>query len=133
MSTAIDLLLIAILLICGWSGYKKGLIMGIGGIVVFAVAVYGANLLSNAYSYEAIDALRPFAGGYVEKKIGEEVDAPRWASARRISPSRIIWKKTRKKRICSASQFLRPSGYIPRLPKPCRPRHRNMLIHRTSA
>jgi hypothetical protein len=73
MNTAIDLTLIAILLICGWSGYKKGLIMGIGGIVVFAIAVYGANLLSNTYSYEAIDALRPFAGGYVEKKIDEEV------------------------------------------------------------
>lgn len=73
MNTAIDLILILILLICVWSGYKKGLIMGIGGILVIVVSIYGANLLSNTYSYEVIDALRPFASGYMEKNINEEV------------------------------------------------------------
>jgi len=73
MNTAIDLILILILLICAWSGYKKGLIMGIGGILVIIVSIYGANLLSNTYSYEVIDALRPFASGYMEKNINEKV------------------------------------------------------------
>lgn len=73
MNTAIDLSLILILLICTWSGYKKGLIMGIGGILVIVISMYGANLLSNTYSFEVIDALRPFASGYLEKKINEEV------------------------------------------------------------
>jgi hypothetical protein len=73
MNTAIDLILILILLICAWSGYKKGLIMGIGGILVIIISIYGANLLSNTYSYEVIDALRPFASGYMEKNINEKV------------------------------------------------------------
>ncbi|MDO4749300.1 MAG: CvpA family protein [Eubacteriales bacterium] len=66
MDTIIDLLLLAILLICGWTGYKKGIIMGIGGLLALIISIYGANLLSNTFSYEVIDGLRPFASGYVE-------------------------------------------------------------------
>ena len=81
MKTAIDILLLVIL-ICGtWTGYKKGLIMGILGAVVLVVSVYGANLLSNTFSYDVVTALKPFAGGYVENLVdGEDgvIEAMGW-------------------------------------------------------
>jgi hypothetical protein len=73
MDTVIDLVLLAIIGMCIWAGYKKGLIMGLGGILVIIISLYGANLLSNTFSYEIVDALRPFASGYLEKKVNEEV------------------------------------------------------------
>ena len=66
MKTVIDLVLIAIVLICIWTGYKKGLLMGIGGILCIVVAIYGANLLANVFSYDLEPAVRPFLYGYVE-------------------------------------------------------------------
>ena len=69
MNTIIDLLLVAILVICGWTGYKKGIIMGIGGILVIILSIYGANLLSNAFSAGVLPVMRPFATGYIEGKM----------------------------------------------------------------
>ena len=62
----IDLVLLGILIVCAWSGYKKGIIMGVGGILCIIVAVYGANLLANSFSYDVVPALKPFANGYTE-------------------------------------------------------------------
>ena len=39
MKAIIDLILVGILILCAWSGYKKGLIMGIGGILVIPVVL----------------------------------------------------------------------------------------------
>ena len=66
MKTVIDLVLIAIMVICIWSGYKKGLLMGVGGILVIIVSIYGANLLANVFSYDLEPAARPFIYGYAE-------------------------------------------------------------------
>ena len=66
----IDLVLLGILIICVWSGYKKGIIMGVGGILCIIVAVYGANLLANSFSFDVVPALKPFANGYTETLIG---------------------------------------------------------------
>lgn len=73
MKIAIDLVLVAIILGCVWAGYKKGLIMGIGGMVVIIVSLYGAALLSATFSYEVVPALRPFVTGYMEKQMTGEV------------------------------------------------------------
>ena len=62
----IDLVLLGILIVCVWSGYKKGIIMGVGGILCIIVAIYGANLLSNSFSFDVVPALKPFANGYTE-------------------------------------------------------------------
>ena len=62
----IDLVLLGILIICVWSGYKKGIIMGVGGILCIIVAIYGANLLANSFSFDVVPALKPFANGYTE-------------------------------------------------------------------
>ena len=72
MKTAIDILLLVILVYGTWTGYKRGLIMGIAGVLVLTVSIYGANLLSNAFSYDVVPALRPFAGGYIEKMVDGE-------------------------------------------------------------
>lgn len=72
MKTVITLILLAILAMCAWSGYKKGLIMGVGALLAITVSVYGANLLATAFSYDIIPALRPFAAGYMEQQIDAE-------------------------------------------------------------
>ena len=72
MKTAIDILLLVILVYGTWTGYKRGLIMGLAGVLVLTVSIYGANLLSNAFSYDVVPALRPFAGGYIEKMVDGE-------------------------------------------------------------
>ena len=65
MRWAIDLILLAVLALCVWNGYKKGLIMGVGGVACILVSLYGACLLSSTFSYEVVSAVRPFAGGYI--------------------------------------------------------------------
>ena len=72
MERIINLVLIGIILICAWSGYKKGIIMGIGGILVIIVAFYGANLVATTFSYDIISAMRPFATGYMESQMRRE-------------------------------------------------------------
>lgn len=69
MKTILSLIFIAVLVYSGWSGFKKGLIMGIFGLLAFVISVYGANLLSQTYSGEVVDALRPFASGFVEVNV----------------------------------------------------------------
>ena len=65
----IDLVLLGILIVCVWSGYKKGIIMGVGGILCIIVAIYGANLLANSFSFDVVPALKPFANGYTESML----------------------------------------------------------------
>lgn len=68
----VDFALIAIILICGWCGYKKGIIMGIGGIIVIIVSLLAANLLAESFSYELVPVVRPFASGYLETTVTNE-------------------------------------------------------------
>lgn len=73
MKTVIDLVLLAIIISCAWAGYKKGLIMGIGGMIAIIISLYGACLVSTAFSYEVIPVLRPFVSGYVEGQMRDNV------------------------------------------------------------
>ena len=84
MQTLLNLLLIGVLILCAWSGYKKGLIMGVGGILALLVAIYGANLLANTFSHDIIPVLRPFASGFMESRI----------SAKDGVLERMDWDKT---------------------------------------
>ena len=76
MKVILTLLFLGIILFCGWTGYKKGMIMGVGSLLIFVVSVYFANLLSTTFSGEVVDALRPFASGYVETEIVDKVVRP---------------------------------------------------------
>ncbi len=73
MKTVIDLVLLAIIISCVWAGYKKGLVMGIGGMIAIIVSLYGACLVSTAFSYEVIPVIRPFISGYVEGQMRDNV------------------------------------------------------------
>ena len=73
MNAVLTLSLLLIVLLCTWSGYKRGLILRVLSILAILISIYGANLLSTTYSYEVIDALRPFASGYVETTINDKV------------------------------------------------------------
>ncbi len=73
MKLALNLAFLLILLLCVWSGYRKGLIAGIGSLLAIVISLYGAHLLSTTYSYEVIDAFRPFVSGYTETVINRQV------------------------------------------------------------
>lgn len=73
MNLLVDVGMLAIIIICLWSGYKKGIIMGIGAIAVLIVSAVAGNALSTAYSQEVIPAMEPFANGYVSSLVKEEV------------------------------------------------------------
>lgn len=66
MKAIVDLVILGILIMCAWGGYKKGLIMGIGGVLCIFVSIYGANLMANSVRFDVISALQPFASGYTE-------------------------------------------------------------------
>ena len=66
---ALDLAVIAIVLFCGWRGYKNGLIRGVFGIVSLVVSLFIAGVAATAYSEELKDVLSPFIGGLVDSAI----------------------------------------------------------------
>lgn len=76
MRTILSLIFLAILVYGGWSGYKKGLIMGVFSLIAFVISVYGANLLAQTYSGEVVDAMRPFASGFVEVNVVDKEVRP---------------------------------------------------------
>ena len=65
MKLIIDIVLITIIALCTWGGYKRGLIGSIAALLVIAVSLFCAKTLSAAYAGEVIPALRPFASGYL--------------------------------------------------------------------
>ena len=74
MSIILDLVLIAIIAFCGWSGYRKGFILGISGIVALIIAFYGAQLVANTYSQEFTSVMKPFVSGIVDGAVDEAKD-----------------------------------------------------------
>ena len=74
---ALDLAVIAIVVFCGWRGYKNGLIRGVFGVVSLVVSLFIAGVAATAYSEEVEDMLNPFVGGLVDSAIIEifEMDA----------------------------------------------------------
>lgn len=76
MNTVLSLIFLIILIACAWAGYKKGLILGIFSLLALVVSVYGANLIANTYSGEVVDAMRPFASGFVEVNIVDKYVRP---------------------------------------------------------
>ena len=67
MKLIIDIVLITIIALCTWGGYKKGLIGSIAALLVIVFALFCAKTLSAAYSGEVIPALRPFASGHLSR------------------------------------------------------------------
>ena len=72
MRAVIDIILLAIIALCTWGGYKRGLIGGIAGLLAIVIALFGGSLLSSAYSGEVIPALEPFVDGYIDSQQNRE-------------------------------------------------------------
>ena len=64
----LDILLLVIVALCTWTGYRKGLIGGIAGILAVIIALFGGSLLSHAYSREVVPVLQPFVDGYIDSQ-----------------------------------------------------------------
>ena len=66
MKAIIDIILIIIIAMCTWNGYKRGLVGGVAGILAIIISLLGASILAAAYSHEVVPALEPFVDGYVD-------------------------------------------------------------------
>lgn len=72
MTLIIDILLLVIIALCTWGGYKRGLVGGIAGLLAIVIALFGGSLLSATYSGEVISALKPFVGGIIDTPATED-------------------------------------------------------------
>lgn len=72
MKLIIDLVLLAIIILCTWGGYKRGLIGGIIGLFIIMISLLGGTMLSKAYSGEVLPALKPFVSGYIDSQNSKE-------------------------------------------------------------
>ncbi|MBS1419473.1 MAG: CvpA family protein [Firmicutes bacterium] len=68
MKIIIDIVLLVIVALCTWHGYRKGLVGGVAGILAIVIALFGGSLLSSAYAHEVVPALEPFVDGYVDSQ-----------------------------------------------------------------
>ncbi|MBR3475303.1 MAG: CvpA family protein [Oscillospiraceae bacterium] len=64
----LNIVLLLIVSLCTWTGYRKGLIAGIAGILAVVIALFGGSLLSSAYSHEVVPVLEPFADGFIDSQ-----------------------------------------------------------------
>jgi len=69
LTTIINIVLLGIIVVCAWLGFKKGIIMGIIGILVIILSLYGAQLLSDTFSYEVIPVMKPFVSGVMDTRV----------------------------------------------------------------
>lgn len=68
MKAVIDIVLLIIIALCTWDGYKRGLVGGIAGILAIVIALFGGSLLSTTYATEVVPALEPFVNGYMDSE-----------------------------------------------------------------
>ena len=66
MKLIIDVVILAIIALCTWNGYKRGLVGGVAGVLAIIISVFGGTILSSAYAGEVVPALEPFVDGYVD-------------------------------------------------------------------
>ena len=68
MKLIIDIVLLAVIALCTWNGYKRGLIGGILGLFIIMVSLLGGTILSKAYALEVVPAVKPFVSGYIDSQ-----------------------------------------------------------------
>ena len=49
MKIIIDILLLVIIALCTWNGYKRGLVGGVAGILAIVIALFGINALKRLH------------------------------------------------------------------------------------
>ncbi|NLH01530.1 MAG: hypothetical protein GX488_06490 [Clostridiales bacterium] len=75
MNIAMEAVLLIIILMCAWTGYKKGLVMCIGTILAIIISLYVGDLLSDTFSPAVKPAVRPFISGYMDGSQGAISDS----------------------------------------------------------
>jgi uncharacterized membrane protein required for colicin V production len=73
LSLAIDIILVLILALAAWRGFRNGFIRGVLGLVAIVVAIYGANLVAKTYSGEFTGMLKPFVGGIIDSAVSDAI------------------------------------------------------------
>lgn len=68
MKFILNIVLLLILALCIWGGFKRGLIGGIIGLAAVFAALLSANFFASSYSGELIPALHPFVNGFVDSE-----------------------------------------------------------------
>lgn len=71
MHVVIDLAILAILAFCVWRGYRRGLVLGLFGVIAIFIGLFGANILAETFSDEFTDLVSPFIGGIVDSEISD--------------------------------------------------------------
>lgn len=74
MSYILDLVLVGILALCAWKGYKSGILVSVLGIVAIIISLVVGNVVSKAYSSEFSGIMEPFITGVVDKSISDVLD-----------------------------------------------------------
>lgn len=73
MRWVVDLILVAVVLLCAFNGYRRGILMELGAVVCLVVSLYGATMIANNFSMEVVVAVKPFAGGFIESVVSNDV------------------------------------------------------------
>ena len=72
MKLVLNIVLLVILALCIWGGFKRGLIGGIIGLLAIIISLIGANALASRYGREVVPALNPFIGGFLSSETNND-------------------------------------------------------------
>jgi uncharacterized membrane protein required for colicin V production len=74
ITLGIDLAIVAIVVFCGWRGFRNGLIRGVFGVVTLILSLFFASVAASSYSDEFTDIINPFVSGIVDTAIVEAME-----------------------------------------------------------
>ena len=94
MRIIIDLVLLLIVALCIWNGYKSGLVGGFAGILAIIIALLAGSMLSSNYAYEAIPVLEPFVDGYIDSQKTRDEVLDEMGYGSRTCLWRMCWNRT---------------------------------------
>lgn len=67
MSIILDLALVALLLVCAFSGYRRGLILSVASVLVLAISVFVGGAVARAYGPDLAQTVEPYIGWLSEE------------------------------------------------------------------
>ena len=65
----IDVLIVLIVALCAYRGFKRGIVRGVVGFVVLLLSLVVASSVSSAFAEEFVGVVQPFVGGLVDSQI----------------------------------------------------------------
>lgn len=66
MRLIIDIVLLLIMALCIWSGYKRGIIRSAAGFAAIILTLVISSVVASGLARELVPAVEPFIGGFVE-------------------------------------------------------------------